>query len=465
MGLRDTNPLIDQDLVNIISAYTKGANAQDTEQSVYAVLTPETIDSKTFAENVIDQLNSYNERRTNAADAPSFTFAGLEVQNTAVSIADADSVGEALTIAAADCIPCEDRILALLNLNPLDDLMDLLNNDLSRRYQVLFSLLDLLNNVDIFNDICELLRQLNFFCVPDLQRIAFLLTLLLHKYKDKLDLTISLPEALIGNLFAPFLSGLNALLDQYVQMIIAPIECIIDELNFQLQKLDITEGIAEAEQQLGVNKDNPRNPEGSIPDISDPLKGAIVNPLQSALFSLTDYLKQGKSYIDSSLSFVRDQLLKLLDTSFINTDIKMAAAQNKLHLLRLISLVVSIINATKAGELDCGDLEDIDASKKLQTFLKNYITPNSTIRFNFDESKQEITVQSPAIDGKQSTNIAEIIQNSNQDLPLTSGSRIVDGQLVRQEANILIKNCLRDVAEQDVAKVQEWISEFEKGEV
>jgi hypothetical protein len=143
----------------------------------------------------------------------------------------------------------------------------------------------------------------------------------------------------------------------------------------------------------------------------------------------------------------------------------MAAAQNKLHLLRLISLVVSIINATKAGELDCGDLEDIDASKKLQTFLKNYITPNSTIRFNFDESKQEITVQSPAIDGKQSTNIAEIIQNSNQDLPLTSGSRIVDGQLVRQEANILIKNCLRDVAEQDVAKVQEWISEFEKGEV
>jgi hypothetical protein len=41
----------------------------------------------------------------------------------------------------------------------------------------------------------------------------------------------------------------------------------------------------------------------------------------------------------------------------------------------------------------------------------------------------------------------------------------VDGQLVRQEANILIKNCLRDVAEQDVAKVQEWISEFEKGEV
>ena len=129
MGLRDTNPLIDQDLRNIINAYTAGANRQDTEASVYPIFTPEVVETKSFAQNVIDQLNSYNERRTNAAGAPSFTFAGLEIQNTAATIADADSVGDALKTAAADCIPCEDRILALLNLNPLDDLFLLLDQE------------------------------------------------------------------------------------------------------------------------------------------------------------------------------------------------------------------------------------------------------------------------------------------------------------------------------------------------
>lgn len=462
MGLREINPYIDQDLTNICNAYVKGANQQDTEASVFAIFTPEVIEAKNFSRNVISNLETY---RSRDSSVPSFNFAGLEIQNSVNTILEADSVGDALKTAAADCVPCEDRILALLNLNPLEDFLDLLNRDISRRFQTLFSLIDLLNNIDIFNDICLLLRQLNFQCVPDLQRIALLLTLLLSKYKDKLSLSIDLPEALIGNLMAPFLQSLGTLLDQYVQMIIDPIECIIDELNRQLQKLDIAEGIATGEAIAGINREDPRNPEGSIPDIRDPLKGATTVPLGNALADLVDYLKQGKTYIDSQLNFVREQLEALLNSANINTNIKIVDAKNKINLLRLISLVTSIIQATKSGGLDCGDLESIDASKKLETFLNNYVRPNTNIRINLDKATNSITIQSPQIKEKQSNNIAEIFVNANKDLPLTSGVSIVDGQKVEQESIILIKNCLRDIDKQDLEKVSEWISEFEAGDV
>ena len=460
MGFRDTNPYIDTDLKNIIGAYANGANQQDTEESVFAILTPETIETKSFANEVIKRIESYNTRED---VNPSFNFAGLEIQNTVNTILEADSVGEALKTAASDCIPCEDRLLALLNLSPLDELVDMLERDLARRFQLLYSMIDLLNNIDIFNDICLLLQQLNFMCVPDLQRIALILTLLLNKYKDKLNLTITLPEALIGGIMGPFLSSVNILLDQYVQLILGPIECVIDELNYQVQKLDISEGIARAEQQTGTaDQENPRSLEGAIPNISDPIKGATTESLGNALLDLVNYLEQGRSYVDSLLNFVREQLDELMKTAHINSQIRISDALNKLHLLRLISLITSIIEATRTGDLNCRDLESVDSSKKLETFLNNYIRPNTDIRINLDESKDTITVQSPQIDNVQSNTIAEIFTNAQQDLPITNGSRIVDGQPIEQTATILIKNCLYDVDKQDLEKVKHWISEFEK---
>jgi hypothetical protein len=520
MGLRDQNPLIDQDFTNIISAYERGANAQDTEESVFAIFTPEVIETKGFSRSIIDNLNTYNTRSitatgniSEAKSDGSFQLAGLNLQNTISTIMDADSVGEALKIAAKDCVPCEDRLLALLNLNPLDDLKDLLNRDIRRRIQSLFSLVDLLNNTDVFNDLCQLLRELNFHCIPDLNRIAMLLTLLLSKYKQKLDLSINLPETLTGMFFTPFLGGMNTLLDQYKQLILAPIECVIDSLNFQIQKLDIGEGIAKAEAITSpkkVDKEDPKSTKGWIPDISKPLKKQTSERLGKVLDDITDskavrkltgkkteaekkaeeekrkkeledakssdskkgdalsdlagYLKQGKSFVDGLLDFVREQLEALLNTAGINTDEKRDHALNKLNLLRLISLVVSIINATKSGSLNCGDLQSVDAAKKLETFLNGYIRPNTIIRINYDPSKGEITVQSPQINETQSNNIAEIYTNIQQDLPLTTNTAIVDGKKVERKTTIFVKNCLRDINKQDLEKVTQWISEFEGGE-
>jgi hypothetical protein len=495
MTLRDSNPLIDHDLTNIITAYEKGANAQDTEASVFVIFTPELIEIKGFARNMITSLDSYQTRSITSTGEPSevkqsngtFQVAGLSLQNTISTILGAESVGAALKMAAKDCIPCDQRLLALLNLNPLDDFRDLLKRDIARRIQTLFSFIDLLNNTDIFNDICLLLKQLNFHCIPDLQRIAMLLTLLLNQHKIKLDLHLNLPETLTGTFFSPFLAGFNTLLDQYKQLILGPIECVIDELNLQIQKLDIGQGIATANKMTGnVDKENPQNSEGWIPDISKPLKEAITEPLggqidkatanaaqqekqsknktSNALSDLTGYLEKGKAFIDGLLKFVREQLEALLNTAGINTDTKLANALDKLSLLRLISLVVSIINATKNGSLNCGDLQSVDAAKKLETFLNGYIRPNTIIRINYDPSKGEITVQSPQIDEKQSNNIAEIFTNIQKDLPLTTSTAIVDGKKVERTTTIFVKNCLRDVDKQDLAKVQQWISEFKGGE-
>lgn len=466
MGLRDNNPFIDQDLHNIINAYSVGVNQQDTEESAIAIFTPDAIEASNFAKNVINNVLEYKQRSgKEEKTSATFKVAGLEIKNTISTLLAAESVGDALKKSAADCVPCSDRVLALMNLNPLEDLLDLLERDILRRLQSLFALLDLLNNIDIYNDVCMLIRQLNFQCVPDLQRIALMLTLLLSKYKDNLSTSLSLPEILIGSLFTPFLSGLNTLLDQYIQMVVDPIDCMIDEFNRQAQKLDILEGIQKANAQLGKDKENPTNQKGYIPDLSQSMKDVSSVPLKNALVDLTNYLKQGKLYVESLLNFVREQLEQLLGTSDIALNEKMRNAQHKMNLLRLISLVVSIINATKSGVFNCGDLQKVESSKKLETFLNNYIAPNVAVRINLDSSKGTVFIQSPKIDEAQSTTIAEIFTNATKDLPVTSGSSIVEGKRVEQSSLILIKNCLYDVDRQDLEKVEKWISEFETGDV
>jgi len=146
--------------------------------------------------------------------------------------------GEFQNYITTQCIPCNYRI----NTDDLShffrDITDLIENNFHNNLQNFFTGLDnLLNNTEVYDDICNLINALNFQCIPDLGAIIMAIGLLFLKYKGIFDFNASGLIELISPLFAPIFVGLGDLLDKYILMIIGPIRCIVDSLNTQLAKI------------------------------------------------------------------------------------------------------------------------------------------------------------------------------------------------------------------------------------
>ncbi len=146
-----------------------------------------------------------------------------------------------------NCIPCSTRSIKedSKGWKPGTELIGLLENDLVARYKRLINQMEsMLTNTEVYDDICNLANYLDTNCLPDLRAIVALLTALSAKLVDvKLLSPTNMFLGLVRPFFAPMLNGITELLDKYVQLIIAPINCMINEMDKQLAKLDITQSL------------------------------------------------------------------------------------------------------------------------------------------------------------------------------------------------------------------------------
>jgi len=152
--------------------------------------------------------------------------------------------GNFLNSLLQDCIPCDFRIASINALNPFAGLIAMFEGDLIAKFTALISQFkQLLTNNDILDDICSLLNFLNFQCIPDLFGMLSTLSMLMLKLADiKLLNPTGLFQGMLSAIFSPIFTGLAGLLDKYIQLILGPIDCIINSLDSQISKLDVGAG-------------------------------------------------------------------------------------------------------------------------------------------------------------------------------------------------------------------------------
>jgi len=206
------------------------------EEIALAMLTRSLVVAKSTAESQRDALKSYTEESTITASDD--TSAVDKEITSALTRKKSKNDGDGKQSIIDECIPCLDRTLDVDLLAPLEDLLDDFENDLLDRWNTLRNIWELLNSDDFYADICDLMDFFSFQCLPDLVAI---LSMLLWLWKSLLesfsiDINGSL-WSLIGLLMGPFLAGLESVIQQYIDMIMAPIDCIISSLLFQMSKI------------------------------------------------------------------------------------------------------------------------------------------------------------------------------------------------------------------------------------
>lgn len=156
---------------------------------------------------------------------------------------ESNTVGKFRNIIRRECIPCLDRLDNLGELEISVELLSPIQEMINRYKKLIDDLKDLLTNTDIDNDICSLLNFLEFHCVPDLYSIVALLMALMRKWSAALPNLDSIFLQFIGAFFQPILGGVSELLDRFIQLIMAPVDCVLSSLDVQLAKLDVKDAL------------------------------------------------------------------------------------------------------------------------------------------------------------------------------------------------------------------------------
>lgn len=405
-----------QDCMNIIQAFEKAAHYSATEESAIVTLSHPIQSSKYWAKANHEILSS---RLLNTALIHK-TAESLEISDSSLSESISklkdSNITDALKLLKDECIPCDTRVRFALEHLPNKSRLEMYSEDIKLRIKILKDLDSLLRDVDIYIEICPLLQTLDFMCPQDLYRMISILMASMFKINLDMAGSFSLIASLIMPMMMPIMSGVINLLDQFHLLVVGPIECVLDLLGVQEKELR--------------SKSN---------------TGKV---LSSGLSELSNSLIDGKSHVEAKMSFYEEALKKAMSDVTGDTQVAIKASQDKLKLVRLISLIISVIKLKKDKKRICNG--SIPGADELTDFFKNYLNPNSLIQFTLD-SAGNISVQEPS---------DVIFQIEEPD----KGAKILTYEpdnLLTKPAQMTFK-CSFHTAGTDIAKINSWIEDLNK---
>lgn len=289
-----------QDCYNIIKTFERGCAYSTTEESVYAVLTPLLAGIQTQSQSIYNQMTN-DESMSISSSAISSALAGTD-QMANLSNMDKSNEGDPDIVSKlignfvpdivgreglapdeidgkaqpagvlgnafnSECIPCGSRLNMLQELKLgrfLDVGVQILEYYLAwlkEQLRQLQQIIQMLDNPSRFVDLCALLKFLTeFVCIPDLQRIISVLMALLSRVSFDISLSFDLIMSLVGLLVTPMLTAFTNMLQSYILLAVAPIDCIIDALQANLSKLDynvLFKNIAALDKHIGIGAQAP----------------------------------------------------------------------------------------------------------------------------------------------------------------------------------------------------------------
>ncbi len=420
-----------QDSSLIAQVFERGAHSTYTEASVFAVMSRSLVTSKGSSDSIKSSLSLYfrhpeeNNASVGTTSSDQETLLGLSFEGSTVPVSQG-AFGKTLLEFTKDCIPCVDRILALAELRPHVDFLGALELALKGRLDFLSGLGDLLNNIGVYTDLCSLLDLLNFMCIPDLQKLIALFSALLANQTINLDLSVNLLQSLVAPIFAPLLTSIVSLLDQFVLMVTSPLDCILDLIKEQQRHLKAMQR----------------------PGITDTVQGGLI--------VLEETITEGRDYIKNKLAFYVDQLNALFGELSSGDGTYLKIAFKKLTLIRLIGFISSVISAMAQGVSLCASGAKPDELSELDNFFNTYLNPNSSFAVTLDKSGNIHVFD------KFLSNQPNMIQSEGSDVvdPALAEEIRSTSQSLNTTVDIQVPCKLKTTSVDEANKVNQWIAEL-----
>jgi len=460
------------DCALIARTYERGAHFTPTEAAVFAPFNRHIENHKIMSQSVAKMLSTYmfNPEDIVSSDVQKLAAkAGIEVPGGADSGTGGktDEDLQSLNIGKeqhstkntdkggggsnafmdwlSECIPCDLRLGAWIEFNPNLDLLGMLENFLMEALKFLTGIGNILSNLDLFGDFCKLLDLLSFMCIPDLQRIIMLFISLLTLEAPNLDFLIGFLMSLVGPLFSAIFSGIIGLFDQFVLLVVNPLDCIVDAINQQLAKL-------------------PHDPTQPPPQIGkDSILAETAAGLDNALRTLKRTLEGGIATIKEKLDMYLGEFKALLGEVGGGDFNYLVKTFEKLTMVRLIGFIIALILALTKGDVQCsgGKAE----KREIDAFFENYLSPNGAFDISMDDEgniniSERVPEQADTLASipQALSNIENVFEFEGEDVIVTDAIRDTVSALIEP---VRVKTpCRLEVSADEADKVNQYISEL-----
>jgi hypothetical protein len=498
MALRDDNPFIDSDLSLIISTFERGMSRSRDES---AIIAPFRRQINTFSElpisiiNTISSVPAFQEsvvggtggiQSTTTPSIPTRESAIVddeerteEVENPSEDADDQSQWIDKVKKWAEDCIPCEFRKWSKEDPNFFSDISTDWEDMLKKIDFNLDSFKkDLLDNNDIFADLCEIATQLKGQCIPDLSKMSWMLNFMMMRMETDFSFNFGSFDTMLTEILSPVFNEMISNLDLLGDLALSPIKCIIDQLIVTIQ------GFVRKGQQAANTIQNPPIPQSqeqaligdrrrqqareqirqSEPPQLEPITRALKDAREiDPIKRLKDYLEVGMKHVEQYKDWLLGMLKELIESQTDQWDQNKQSGMQKLDLLRLDSVINAMIQAAKDGRIACGPEEDSLSEDDFRTIVNTYLHPSTPLEISLEDDN--LVIQRP----RRAQNIAESNATANTTSPTTGavtpdvigGDKPQRAQLPNLVFKKPISSCLKKVTAEEVGKVQLWIQQLE----
>ena len=219
--LVEISPFVEVDLSLIIKSYEESMRESGTEEGVIVSGYGE-IEKNKGALGLLDNINgSYSQ-------SPSEDSAGGSAEVTIDTQLDLGDAG----IPFGDCFPCDGRIVFGVDNLPHPAMFKFWETYLDAIEAFIQQMMNLMNPMNFYSDICFLLDALRIVCPQDLLVLLAVLRFLLAHY-IMLSFQFNLDWiAIIGLLLLPILMLIHTLLQMAINIGLGPLKCLIEMLTF-----------------------------------------------------------------------------------------------------------------------------------------------------------------------------------------------------------------------------------------
>lgn len=175
-----------------------------------------------------------------------------------------------------------------------------------------------------------------------------------------------------------------------------------------------------------------------------------AGPLVNSIVQMRNIIQGAIQYIKDWFEYVTQMIYDLLGTDFGWMNKKADQTMLKSKIIRLIYMVKAIIEAVSKNGLECGTHSNFDEGQ-LQFVLEEGMGKFSP--YTFRVQPDGAILMDPIVKTQ-----LDVPPESLADPPKEEG--VPKQKSI--ESGIIIKNCLKSVKRDDLAKAREWIADFEK---
>ena len=501
MGLRDQNPFVEQDLAVVIGTFERRmARSRDADSVFvgfrrdlegYANVPASFIDSIDMLPSIQREIASDESdddetpdpegRRGRRGRRGRHGRVGRVIppeETTGEDVEDEEDVSPWEAEIASwgeECQPCDFRQMWEDAQGFGDDLIDLWDSVLDDILDQLPSLENLLDqsDIDLADLLCDMFDLFKFQCNPDLEKIAWLLGQLLNQMEIELtDMLSGIFDQLLTALLEPLFNAMMSSLDLIEDLVLGPIQCVIDEIRRQIEQISRNKSAfenafnynpsssssaqAEAERQRQEIQDADQAEQQSERSPQAALDGAnrtidIIDQVAS--------LEVFKRYVERAHTFMREkkdwlvaQLADLIGQQNEEFNRRLDFAAGKTSILQFIALIKAIVALAKNGDISCGPDTTTATEEEYRLLIGTIIHPSEPSEISAEGDM--IVVRRRGTDPSR----GPVITPGSDGVDSPDAPEFIENIVVRRP----ISSCLKKVTEDQAAQTRQWIRQLEQ---